>query len=59
MPPAVSASSEKKSDVFGTGEEGINESDLSTIELETYDLRELFLNNTALYFFFLFRNLSL
>ena len=48
--PAVSASSEKKSDVIGTGEEVINESDLSTIELEAYDLRELFLNNTALYF---------
>ena len=50
--PAVSASSEKKSDVIGTGEEVINESDLSTIELEVYDLRELFLNNTALYFNF-------
>ena len=43
--PAVSASSEKKSDVFGTGEEVINESDLSIFQGQLRYLLELVLDD--------------
>ena len=43
--PAVSASSEKKSDVIGTGEEVINESDLSIFQGQLRYLLELVLDD--------------
>jgi hypothetical protein len=50
--PAISATPEEKTDLFDIGNNLVDEVNLSTIELEVYDLRELFLNNTVLYFNF-------
>ena len=49
--PAVSACSEKKTDLIGMGEESINEDDLSIVKRQLCYLLELFLDDLAAWYF--------